>query len=298
MRIVQIKKITKLNYSPNKYDIEVDKDHNYFANAILVHNCRAIWTGSHLLTRTGKEVLGFPTLVEFLKKEYKNFPLDGELYSDTLGFDDIVGSVKRTKEIKERDGLYYCIYDLPIGTLSFTNRLKLLNDSIQNSDLIKKCETIQFLNDFKSASDLDLYSSQGYEGTMVRNGSSLYQHKRTSDLLKIKLWQDEEFEIIGFEQLTSKEKIRLEYWEPGAFQYADGSWYRNGQEFLEEKVGCLICKTKDGSLFGVGTGFTDEQREYYFHNPPIGKLATVKYQELTKDNIPRFPVFKCIRDYE
>lgn len=259
---------------------------------------RSIWTGKHLLTRTGKEVLGFPTLVEYLKKEYKNFPLDGELYSDALGFDDIVGSVKRTKEIKERDSLYYCIYDLPISTLSFTNRLKLLNESINDNNLIKKCETVQFLNDFQSASDLDIYSAQGYEGTMVRNGSSLYQHKRTSDLLKIKLWQDEEFEVVGFEQLSTKEKIIIKEWEPGALQYSDGSWYRNGKETLIPQIGCLLCKNKEGNVFGVGTGFTDKQRESFFLKPPIGQMATIKYQELTKDKIPRFPVFKCIRDYE
>lgn len=30
----------------------------------------------------------------------------------------------------------------------------------------------------------------------------------------------------------------------------------------------------------------------------VGKLATIKYQELTPDGIPRFGVFKAIRDGE
>ena len=32
-------KIKKLNYTEDVYDIEVDKNHNFYANGILVHNC-------------------------------------------------------------------------------------------------------------------------------------------------------------------------------------------------------------------------------------------------------------------
>lgn len=298
MKIVKIKKISKLNSTFDKYDLEVDNDHNYFANNILVHNCRSVWTGTKLLTRTGKEVLGFPTLVEFLRSNYKDFPLDGELYADNLIFDEIVGSVKRTKDIKEVPGIYYCVYDLPIPALSFTKRLDLINSSIEENDLIKICKTELFDGAKATKELLDKYTSLGYEGTMVRNGGSLYQNKRTADLLKIKSWLDDEFKVIGFEVYSSKEKIILDEWEPGALQYSDGSWYRNGQEHEKEMIGCLLCENAEGNTFGVGTGFNDEQRKLYYKNPPIGKMVTIKYQELTKDNIPRFPVFKCIRDYD
>jgi ATP-dependent DNA ligase len=34
------------------------------------------------------------------------------------------------------------------------------------------------------------------------------------------------------------------------------------------------------------------------YNPPIGKLCAIKFQELSTDGIPRFPVYISIRDYE
>ncbi len=40
--------------------------------------------------------------------------------------------------------------------------------------------------------------------------------------------------------------------------------------------------------FKVGTGFSDHQRE---HPPAVGSIITYKFQELTDDGVPRFPVF-------
>ena len=45
---------------------------------------------------------------------------------------------------------------------------------------------------------------------------------------------------------------------------------------------------------------TREQRKEMFENGKnyIGKLLTVRFQEWSKDKIPRFPVGVQIRDYE
>ena len=39
MKLTEIKSIKKLNRKKTVYDIEVENDHNYFANGFLVHNC-------------------------------------------------------------------------------------------------------------------------------------------------------------------------------------------------------------------------------------------------------------------
>lgn len=43
-----------------------------------------------------------------------------------------------------------------------------------------------------------------------------------------------------------------------------------------------------------------EQRKEWFDNGEayVGKPLTVRYQELTQDGIPRFPVGIAVRDYE
>ena len=59
-------------------------------------------------------------------------------------------------------------------------------------------------------------------------------------------------------------------------------------------MGSLSCKNlKDGAVFKIGSGFDDKLRE----NPPkIGDIITYKFQNLTKNGKPRFPVFLRIRD--
>lgn len=51
------------------------------------------------------------------------------------------------------------------------------------------------------------------------------------------------------------------------------------------------------TTFEVGTGMTDAQRVEFWHTRKslIGKIVTVEYRELTKDNVPRFPTFKGFR---
>ena len=58
-------------------------------------------------------------------------------------------------------------------------------------------------------------------------------------------------------------------------------------------VGCL--RTPGGVEFKAGTGLSDHERE---HPPAIGTMVTYRYQELSADNVPRFPVYVAARTYE
>ena len=53
-------------------------------------------------------------------------------------------------------------------------------------------------------------------------------------------------------------------------------------------LGALQVKDKAGHIFKIGSGFDDEQRR----NPPkVGTIVTLKHQGVTKNGIPRFPIF-------
>jgi hypothetical protein len=108
----------------------------------------------------------------------------------------------------------------------------------------------------------DLYLSDGYEGQMVRDADAVYQHKRTNYLLKRKEFVDEEFPIVG---------------------------YRQGKGNRE---GCIIlrCRNDRGQEFDCSVkGSVEYTRKLYDLAPSlVGKLATVKYQRLTPDGIPKF----------
>ena len=65
--------------------------------------------------------------------------------------------------------------------------------------------------------------------------------------------------------------------------------YEPGKGKHEGRMGALKCTMMGASLeFKIGTGFDDSERE---NPPPVGSTVTYKYQELTKDGRPRFPVF-------
>lgn len=286
-----------------KYDIEVADNHNYIANNILVHNCRLIWTGEEAMSRRGKPILGVPALVEQIKSFFPGIPLDGELYFHGEEFQSLVGSIRRSKNIDENFNIGYHVYDIPIEGVPFSERIKMLKEKVElanhlGADRIHLVETIQ-APDSLDANELNIYEAQGYEGTMWRAADSLYKiGKRSSDLLKIKTFLEEEFEVVGVTELMRHEKLIVEAGTPGAHEYADGTWYKNGDATPGSTCGSIVCVTPEGKEFEIGTGMDDATRLAYWKNPPIGKLLTVKFQEYSMDKIPRFPVHKAIRDYE
>jgi ATP-dependent DNA ligase len=141
----------------------------------------------------------------------------------------------------------------------------------------------------------DFYASfvaNGYEGMMYRLGDCPYtvpkqesypegmlrnsklcsrflsdKDNRAWHLLKRKDWQDDEFLCLGVEE---------------------------GEGKLKGTLGSLTCTTAPTDahydrVFSVGSGLTDSQRDFYWRNPPIGKLIKVKYLCLSSDGIPLNP---------
>lgn len=119
---------------------------------------------------------------------------------------------------------------------------------------------------------------QGYEGGILRRRDAVVQNKRTKDILKVKSFKDMEATIDGVVEGTGK--------------YAG-------------MLGALKCSyarmTGDGVAtthsFEIGSGYSDKQRrEFWAMREQLpGQIATLKYFEMTKDHVPRFPIFKAIR---
>ncbi len=123
----------------------------------------------------------------------------------------------------------------------------------------------------------DTFVQQGFEGAMLRNVNGMYMYQFNSDdLVKMKSFQDDEFEIVG------------------------------GKEGTGTDEGCIIyrCITESGSEFDTRPRGTVENRKQMFIDLPnaIGKMLTVRYAELSEDGIPLQPVgipeAEAIRDYE
>jgi DNA ligase-1 len=124
-----------------------------------------------------------------------------------------------------------------------------------------------------------LGNDYGWEGVMLR-ADEPYKGKRSKDLLKVKKFFDDEYEVIDTEM--------------GEFRYV-----KDSAEWEETMLSCVMIQHKN-NIVRVGSGFTIEQRQEFYQNPDkiLGKIITVQYFEETKNQDGgislRFPTFKIL----
>ncbi len=225
---------------------------------------RAYWNGKKLISRGGKE---FKTPLWFVKG-FPPFEIDGELWSKRGDFDNISGIVRTQTAHDGWQQLTYNIFEVPNQKAGLRNRLNVLKTYLKNNPnkyikIIKQitCKDKKHLKKF-----LKEVENKNGEGIVVRNGKAPYIHKRTSQALKIKSFDDAECQVIAFNK---------------------------GKGKYENSVGSLVCKMDNGQIINIGSGLSDKLRK----NPPkIGIIITFKYQGLNKNKKPRFPVFLRVRD--
>ena len=236
-----------------------------------------------LLSRRGKP---FPHLnhlrsaIAGLDNIPDDFIFDGELYSDTLTFQEVVGLVRR-ESLKAGDDerllqVSYRLYDCLTADENdgFITRHAILKQTLTNAnDCLMLVENINLYNESEVEILHNQFVAEGYEGIMVRNNDGVYGiNKRSKDLQKFKQFLDDEFSIVDFLEGTGNDAGTV-------------IW---------------VCTNDNNDTFKVRPRGTREQRREWFSdgNNLIGSTLTVRYFELTDDGIPRFPVGIAIRDYE
>ena len=199
---------------------------------------------------------------------------DGELYTHGWDFQKIISAIKKTNE--NTPGIQYHIYDLPDmqdRSSPFVKRYSSFDrDRISAaSDCLVAVDTPLIRTEEALMAYEDTCCNEGYEGIMARNIQSEYLFGyRSKDLLKVKRFLDAEYKIVDFTHGTS----------------------------IELECCIFICETPEGERFNVRPVGTHEERKEMYKNGAsyVGKLLTVKYQELSNDNVPRFPVGLHVRE--
>ena len=266
--------------------------------------CMAVCTqeGVQLYTRQGKLIEGCFEIEEdlmklrkeiresFPKLSYKcltEFVFDGELLATGCSYEEVYKET--TKRVKNKNlvktGIEYKIFDVlhynqfleNKCTNAYYERLELLTDFSLCMHGLEHISKINVLY-MGSSKDrlielLDEYRNRGAEGLMINYVDGIYEFKRSKNIQKVKVMETVDLEIIGFEE--------------GAGKNAG-------------KLGALIVDYK-GCEVGVGSGFTDFDREFIWNNQDqfLGKICEVQYFEETKNKDGgvslRFPVYKHLR---
>jgi DNA ligase-1 len=225
---------------------------------------RGYWDGSQLLSRSGR-ALNPPT---WFVQGWPDRPLEGELWAG-LGQFEHAASIIQQKQASDNEWrtLRFMVFDMPTPNKPFTERISLYQSVVRQIDKpwLQAVEQSQIQSHSDLKTLLQKTVQAGGEGLVLHRGSSNYQRGRSDDVLKVKLHQDAEAKVVGYEA---------------------------GQGKHMQRTGALWVETEQGLRFKLGTGLADAQRE----NPPaVGQWVSYRYRGLTDKGVPRFASFVRIR---
>lgn len=226
---------------------------------------RAYWNGKQLISRGGN-VIAAPA---WFTADFPAQPLDGELWLARQQFEKILSIVSKQQPVDtEWQQLRYYIFDLPSAAGTFTERVAAMQTLVQqqNSPYLQAVKQFRVTDRAELFALLQQLEQAGAEGLMLHYQDALYKTGRSSDLLKLKSYQDTEAIVIG---------------------------YRPGRGKYQGMVGALIVRTPEGLEFAIGSGLTDALRQA---PPAIGTEITYRYNGYTNNGIPRFARFLRMRE--
>lgn len=237
--------------------------------------------------RSGKPYLTLGVLSEEIRALQGDFVLDGECcIVDENGDEDFQSIIK---EIKRKDHTIqnpcYMVFD-KLSLEDFFNGTSIRKFSDRQSDLIGVYgEHIEIVEQgqLNSNEDFEKWKQKAamndWEGIMIRKDTT-YKGKRSDDMLKVKEFHDAEYKVVechnGFLP-----------------------WVEDGKRVEYECLSHITIMHK-GNGVSVGSGFSKEQRMYYYEHPEelIGKTVTVKYFQESQNQDGtyslRFPTVKHI----
>lgn len=245
--------------------------------------CMAFWDEDNntwiLMSRSGQEyhVQHIVDQLNILMEVHQQgLVLDGELYLHGESLQNINRLVKKPRpESINIEFHVYDVIDIDEAPQKWTIRRGNF-EIIFERDYPEVTNIIKHTTFYDIKTEAEVYKLQmkfvgeGYEGAIVRTHDHTYNWgHRSPGLLKVKTFQDAEFEIVS---------------------------YRDGKGKFEGA--CIwICKTPEGRTFECTQKGTMEMRRSLFKEADqhIGSMLKVQYQTLTDDLIPQFPVGLAIR---
>ncbi len=231
---------------------------------------RAYVENGIVCSRTSK-----PIPNKYVQEQYGNSKyegLDGELIVGDATADDCFRKTTSVIMSKENNTpVRFLVFDSYIRTSSFK---EWYEESKRSNVYCAECSSEQEVR-----AKHYQYKVEGYEGSIIRKPNSPYKHGRSTQkegyLLKMKDFVDGEAVI---ERMISE---------------------KTGDGTERQRMGAIdVRDIHTGQSFMIGTGFTDEERDWFWNNYAKSKeqmIIKYKYQPSGIKEKPRFPVYLGIR---
>lgn len=228
-------------------------------------------------TRQGQEVLGLTEIEEDFKNIPNGIVLDGEILlrnDNNLDSKDLYrATMKEVRRDGEKHNLVFNVFDL-LTLKEFQegkSKEECLHRKSQLHGLMKKnnfknileVEPLYIGKDLNKITELlNEAINKGEEGVMVNLSDAAYECKRTKTILKVKKFNEADVKVIDMTEGTGKNK---------------------------GKLGMITVQFEHkGKLWttGIGSGFSDEERELYWKQPELllNKIVTVGYFEISSNS--------------
>lgn len=224
-----------------------------------------------------------------------NIVLDGELCIMMDGKENFKEAVK---QVKRKSGYVsdprYFVFDMftieefesKFSKRTYKERMNELNqflNQFSSRGLILSADCVKINNDVHLAHLEQSAANREWEGLILRK-DTVYEGKRSNNMLKIKRFQDAEYICTGITRGNMRFII-------------------DGKDTEIETISSITIDV-DGNSVDVGSGFNLEERQLYAHHPEkiVGKIVCISYFEKSHDKNGktslRFPTFKCVYDDE
>jgi DNA ligase-1 len=236
------------------------------------HRCVAILEGGKctLWSRTRKRITGVPHIERAIEAAFSRSTevtliFDGELYNHDLrdNFEGLTSLIRSQSPKPGHERVQYWIYDMiSDGTPQALRAAALAHLHLDPPLVVVPTEEVA--DEEEMVRVFGAYLANGFEGLMLRNKGAMYQDRRSYDLQKVKLMADAEFEVVRVEE--------------GRGRMAG--------------LALFVCRTEEGKEFRVKMEGELEALRKYVEDPSlaVGRMLTVRYQNLTNEGLPRFPV--------
>jgi DNA ligase-1 len=241
--------------------------------------CRAYYDPKRrkwiLVSSEGNEFEFLDHIQEQLTHSPRGFHFDGELYIHGKDFSTIHSIASRKKQAHpDAWMLEFHIFDYisheSAGLRGGRLRMQMDDTELENIKLVPTWIVEASMDAIVHY--LDLFTSDGYEGIIVRHPGAPYELRRSPYVMKFKPRKSDIYRIVD-----TVEEISI-----------------NGTP--KNALGALVCVGPEGNTFRVGTGFTREERTTLWQERDLlpGQYVEILYQHLTRARVPRSSVYKSI----
>ncbi len=245
------------------YDESVDPADYWISEKL--DGVRALWDGKSLTFRSGNPV----NAPDWFTRDLPKQPLDGELWLGRGSFERLSGIVRKTIPVDaEWREVRYMLFELPGAPGSFTERKDALKRLVEAAGLpwLHTVEQYRVADRKALKARLDAVVALGGEGLMLHRADDSPASATAGELLKLKPYLDADARVVA---------------------HLPGKGRHTG------RLGALLVAAPDGRRFRIGGGFSDAQRDT---PPPVGGTVIYRYRGLTRNGLPRFPVFLRLRE--